>query len=230
MVAYNISPLSTIPLELLRAFRDPERGSLYLAQATELLRDTLALDFHLATASVAEPGPEGTDFYLDCRQIHDDWEAAEEVFLRIRHKCENIAEKFPLLLHAAGLLDYTAQMLVNIMPTTERKPRPYARIAPDGSLSFPWSQVNSVEGSFAIYLGLSPFPMFLDRLDHGNPNVAATLAPFGFGVFPYLAVMVIPELALQGIPPDIHRQWSARPIARACVRNASDGSFFLKVP
>ena len=228
MVAYNLSPLSTIPLELLRAFRDPERGSLYLAQATDLLRDTLALDFHMATASVAKPGPEGTDFYLDCRQIREDREAAEAVFLRIRAKRDHIDQTCPLLSRAAGLLDYTAQMLVNIMPMTERKPRPYARIAPDGSLSFPWPQVNSVEGSFAIYLGLSPFPVFLDRLDHKDPRVAATLAPFGFGMFPYLAIMVIPELAEEGIPSDIRQQWSARPIAQACIRQASDGSHFLQ--
>jgi hypothetical protein len=222
MPGYNLSPLLTIPTELLHAVRGSQS---YLDTATELLRDTLAFDFHLATASVAQPAGGGKDFYLDVRALEG--EAAYPIFLRIRNRKEAIDEGFPLLQHAASILDYTAQMTINVLPMTQKAPRHFAKVSEKGDLSFPWNS-NSMEHSLAAYLGISPFPFFLGDLDVTTPHNTALLSPFGFGVYATLAFTVIPELAVRGgVPEDIHRQWDARPIARGGIRSAPDGSFRL---
>lgn len=223
MSAYNLSPLTSISGQFLQTLRgSPD----YLNQSTDLLRHALDFDFHLATITqgIIENG--GTNYYLDDRKL--DSQRAYEVFSRIRRQKTEIEASFPHLFHAASLLDYTCHMTVNVLPMLRRNPRLFARLDSEGTLTFPWATQNGHEYSLAVYLGLSPFPIFLKDLNTSNPKTTAALSPFGLGVYAYLAYIVIPELSLIGIPDDLRQQFNARPIANGNLQKETDGSLRIR--
>jgi len=223
MTAYNLSPITAISGEFLRALRgSPD----YLRQTTDLLSNALEFDFHLATMSQAIPENGGRSYLLDYQKR--DAERAYEVFLKIRQQKTEIEAGFPHLLHAASLLDYTCHMTVNVLPMLQRKPSLVARLSAEGTPSFPWGAQRGHEYSLAVYLGLSPFPLFLNDLNTSHPQTVAALSPFGLGVYAYLAYIVIPELTFFGIPEDLRQQFKARSIVQGNLQRETDGSLRLR--
>jgi hypothetical protein len=226
MPAVPLAPLFVIPAALIQAFA---QSPAYRGAGSGLLTDVCEFDAHLGPAGVAQPGEGHTDYFLNCRQLN--LNALQPVFRRIRARTEEIERECPLLAPAALLLDHICHMAVNILPGTDAKPRFFASVEDgDTEISFPWDRKGSVERSFAIYLGLSPLPIFGYGVKHEDPRVIRTLSAFGMGVFGYLYYAVVPALAAhQGmIPADIAVTAAHRPIARAPIVRQGDGSYVLE--
>jgi len=230
MSSLHIAPLFAIPAPLIQAMTDSHG---YRSVGSDLLVDLCEFDAHLGNAGVARPAEGRTDYLLDCRQM--DLQAVRSVFLRIRARKEEIESQFPLLAPAASFLDYFCYMTANVLPLTDKEPRLFASVAHgDAEISFPWrdSEKRAFEWSVAVYLGLSPLPVFGYGLDYADPRVVRSLSVFGMGVYSYLYYAVVPALAAhQGIIPSAVAVTSAhRPIARASIDRQTDGSYLLREP
>jgi hypothetical protein len=222
--------LFAIPGPLIEAMTDSHA---YRCIGSELLTDVCEFDAHFGNAGVAEPAEGRTDYHIDCRRM--DLPAVREIFLRARARKERIESEFPLLAPAASFLDYFCHMTANVLPLTDKKPRHYASVSGgDAEIVYPWqkSENRAFEWSVAVYLGLSPLPLFGYGLDYADPRVIRSLSAFGMGVFSYLHYTVVPALAVsQGIiPPEIAHTVAHRPVARAPILRQSDGSYALTPP
>lgn len=227
MPALHVASLFTIPSPLIQAVTDSHG---YRCMGSDLLGDVCEFDAHLGKAGIARPAEGRTDYYFDCRQM--DLNAVREVFVRIRARKDEIEEKFPLLAPVASLVDYFGHMTANVLPLTDCVPRLYASVAQgDAEITFPWQEKEqrAFEWSAAVYLGLSPLPVFGHGLDYADPRVIRSLSAFGMGVFSYLYYTVVPALAAhQGaIPPEIAITVAHRPVARAPIVRQDDGSYVL---
>ncbi|HSA60176.1 MAG TPA: hypothetical protein VLJ37_10890 [bacterium] len=230
MSGLHIAPLTTIPAALIQALAD---SPAYRSAGSLLLGDVCAFDAHLGHAGIARPAEGRTDYFLDCRQM--DLPAVREIFLAIRARKDEIEAGSPLLAPVASLVDYFCHMTANVLPLTDREPRLFASVAEgDAEITFPWesNETRAFEWSVAVYLGLSPLPVFGYGLQYSDPRVIRSLSTFGLGVFSYLHYAIVPALAAhQGmIPHDIAVTVANRPIAPALIQRQGDGSYVLTPP
>jgi hypothetical protein len=226
----HIAPLFVIPAPLIQAMTDSHA---YRCAGSDLLADVCEFDAYFGQAGVAEPAEGRTDYLIDCRQMN--LSAVREVFLRVRARKERFESEFPLLVPAASFVDYFCHMAANVLPLTDKKPRLYASVTgQDAEIIYPWQhdEKRAFEWSVAVYLGLSPLPVFGYGLNYADPRVIRSLSAFGLGVFSYLHYTVVPALAAsQGvIPQEIATTVVHRPVARAPILRQDDGSYALTPP
>ncbi|HSA60308.1 MAG TPA: hypothetical protein VLJ37_11560 [bacterium] len=221
-----IIPLTTVPGILIQSIGI---SASYRLAAERLLAQAWRLDAHLCGAVEAVPAEGRADYFLNLDRL--DWKASREIFLEIRGHKEGLEPDHSLLGHVAGLVDYISHLTTNLLPLTCRgNPRLLASVPASGSgLSYAGIDGPTFEWSIALYMGISPFPVFGLNIPYADDGIARSLSPFGFGAVTYLTLALQPELATdRHVPAEITRDGFSRPVARPRLEVLADRSLVLK--
>jgi len=219
------TPLSVVSGDLIQAISS---SSNYHIAAQQLLALTWHQDARLSNAIEAQPTESGADYFLNPGLLLTS--DSQEIFLAIRAHKEMIESQFPLLSHAASLIDYVAQYTTNLLPMMSREKNRLASTSAAGEILHYHSIESelSFEWSIALYMGLSPFPTFGVNIPYGDERVVRFLRRFGFGAFVYLSLACDPELARDGnLPLQMTHEKVSRPVASVPVRRGAYGSISI---
>lgn len=223
----QIAALTAVSADLIQALG---ASGAYRGAAQELM--SLAVDFDVQLSQLAVNVPrEGirSDHFIDFARL--DFEEARKGFLAIRRKMGEMGERFPLLLPSWQLIDHISHHSTNVL-SFMGIPGPVAFTSSKGILlNYPHVDKPAYQWSLAVYLGLSPFPLFGEHLDYEAQPVIRYLSRFGFGVFVFLYLAVHPQIAAEGrLPSKIIYRDQRRPVAPADVHFLADGSIVLGKP
>ncbi len=224
MFAPHIVPLMAIPSALSEAMAT---AVLYRAAADTLLENTCVLDAVISDAIAVEPGDQAATYSFD-RSLFDS-ARARDVFLKIREQRKALQAQRPLLSAVENLVDYIAHMTTNVIAKSAQSPRRIAEVSNDG-LQITYHEIDtpSYEWSLALYMGISPLPIFGTNIPVEEAAVATQLASFGFGAFTYLYLLCHPDtLQEDRLPADLPYYDFPRPIAAAPIYRNEDKSLTL---
>jgi hypothetical protein len=220
-----ITPMMSVPGPLIQAIA--ASGSYRLA-AERLLDQAWSLDAHLCPAFEAIPVERGADYFLNLKRL--DWNRSREIFVAIRRKKNEVDSRYPLLGHAAEIVDYVSHMTTNIFAMRDPG-RNLLASAPNSGIAVTYKGFKEFPfcWSLALHMGLSPFPIFGTNIFYEEEAVASSLAGFGLGTLLYLTLALHPELARDGLsPPETVRDGVPRPVSQRPLEIRSDGSIVLK--
>jgi len=220
----HIVPLMAIPSALSLAMATQV---LYRAAADTLLENTCAFDAVISDAIVVEPGDQAATYSFDKSLFN--LPRARAVFLKIREQRNAMQGQLPLLSSVENLVDTVAHMTTNIIAVADQSPRRIAEVSNDGlQLTHHKIDTPSYEWSLALYMGISPLPIFGMNIPVEEAVVATQLAAFGFGAFTYLYLLCHPEsLQTDHLPAELPYYEIPRPIAAAPIYRQADGSLAL---
>jgi hypothetical protein len=200
----------------------------YRESAEHMLIHMRALDASLSQSVEIFAQERGTDYFININRL--DRKAPAELSLAIRSLKDEIDDKYSQLGQIAGLVDHVSGLVGRASSLDVRGNRWLLASVPfpGRNPAYAGADDGCFESSIALYLGLSPFPIFGKNIAYAEEATSRSLGRYGLGAFAYLFLALRPELAFGGmVPGEIAHGGLPRPIAQRPLQIAGDGSLVL---